>query len=351
MKFMNAENFKIPPGASNDNNSEKNLSRARSKNYVLFNEHGRLRSGWRFLVFQILFAFLYALLGAALLFLFARLFGVSLDGKSVLSFAVPNVVLLAAALLGGWLCARIFESLPFRSLGFWFTKSWLKDSFFGAAIGAVSIAFAVLIGVLFGGMRLQTNEGAGGSAIFLTLGVSFIVFVIAAAAEEALFRGYILQNFSRAKLFWFGAFGTSILFALAHKNNADAGALSLINTFLAGVWFAVAYLKTRNLWFPFGIHLTWNWLQGAFFGLPVSGITSLTTAPFFTQTDKGATLITGGDYGIEGGIACTIAIIVSGVLIYVSPIFKPTEEMLRMSSEENASVKSNRLPVSKSPES
>ena len=48
----------------------------------------------------------------------------------------------------------------------------------------------------------------------------------------------------------------------------------------------------------------WNWVQGAFLGLPVSGITELTTAPFLRVSEFGAKQITGGDYGIEGGIAC-----------------------------------------------
>lgn len=337
MKFMNRENSTDPTNSKNSTN-------------FFFNRVGRARSGWRFLIFQLLFAFLYASAGIALLFLITRLTAADLNGKSVASFVVPNVVLLFAALGGGWLCAKFLENLPFRSLGLWFTKNWLKDLFFGAAIGVASISFAVLIGVLLGGMRLQANGNADGAAIFKTLGVSLIVFVIAAAAEEALFRGYILQTFTRARLAWFAILLTSVLFATAHNNNQSATFLSWLNTFLAGIWFGFAYLKTRSLWFPFGIHMTWNWLQGAFFGLPVSGITSLTTAPFFEQIDKGANLWTGGDYGIEGGIACTIAIIISGALVWFSPIFKLSEEMFKLTNEENARVKSTDSDTSKSPE-
>ncbi|HXG86427.1 MAG TPA: type II CAAX endopeptidase family protein [Pyrinomonadaceae bacterium] len=300
----------------------------------MLNEHGRLRSGWRFLIFQLSFVVFGTAFGAGFFFLLKQL-PVFYDAGSVLSFVVPNVILFVPAVFCGGLCGKFLEGLPFRALGLWFTKNWLKDLIFGLIAGAISITLAVLIAILFGGMRLELNQSAGSSAIGLTLLVSFVVFVVGAIAEEAYFRGYILQTFARARLAWLAIVFTSLFFASAHLNNQNADWISTTNTALAGVWFGIAYLKTRNLWFPFGIHLMWNWLQGAFFGIPVSGITSLTTAPFMNETEKGAKLLTGGDYGIEGGIACTIAIIASGALIWFAPFIKPTAEMLALTGEEN----------------
>ncbi len=301
----------------------------------LFNNYGRLRSGWRFLIFQLLFVVFGAAFGGTIFFLLARL-SIVFDKGGVISFVVPNVVLLVPSLLLGWLCGKFLEGLPFRALGLWFAGKWLKDLVFGLIIGAASITFAVLMAILFGGMRLQINQTSGTSAILLTLGISLFVFVVGALAEETYFRGYILQTFARARLAWLAIALTSLFFASAHLSNQNADWISTLNTALAGVWFSIAYLKTRNLWFPFGIHLMWNWMQGAFFGIPVSGITSLTTAPFLQQTDKGVQLLTGGDYGIEGGVACTIAIILSAVLIWFLPFIKPSKEMLVLTSEEKS---------------
>jgi membrane protease YdiL (CAAX protease family) len=324
MEFMNAPNPKTSPNPSN----------------FFFNRAGRLRSGWRFLIFQLLFVVFEKISGETFPQLLASL-SVNYERGSVLSFVVPSAILLGLSLVFGWLCGKFLEGLPFRALGAWFVKNWWKDLIFGLLVGAASISFAVLIAVIFGGMRLQSNDSAGTTAIGLTLGVSLFVFILGAAAEEAYFRGYILQTFARAKLVLFVVLSTSLLFAAAHNNNPNASVLSWLNTFLAGIWFCIAYFKTRNLWFAFGLHLTWNWLQGAFFGISVSGITKLTTAPFLRQTDKGINLWTGGDYGIEGGIACTIAIIVSGSFVWFSPFFKPTAEMLKLTSEENPAIKSN----------
>ena len=48
---------------------------------------------------------------------------------------------------------------------------------------------------------------------------------------------------------------------------------------LAGIWLAVAYLRTRSLWLPFGLHWAWNWTQASLLGLPVSGIARIAPAP------------------------------------------------------------------------
>lgn len=310
---------------------------------IFFNDAGRIRSGWRFVIFQLLFIVFGAALGETVLFLLSEL-PIVYESGSVLFFVVPNVILLVSSLAIGWTCGKFLENLPFRALGLWFTKHWLRDLILGSLIGAASIGFAVLLAIIFGGMRLELNKAAGTSAIFVTLTVSLVVFFIGALAEEAYFRGYILQTFVRARLAWLAIVGTSLFFAAAHLNNQSADWISTLNTALAGVWFGVAYLKTRNLWFPFAIHFVWNWLQGAFFGLPVSGITSLTTAPYFQQIETGEKLITGGDYGIEGGIVCTIAIIASGVFIWFAPFLKPSEEMLALTGEETP----NQKPVSNS---
>jgi membrane protease YdiL (CAAX protease family) len=296
--------------------NDPNASNSLSLKYIFFNDEGKLRSGWRFLIFQLLFIFCGSFFGGAILFLLGRL-SVNFEQGSILSFIVPNAILLTLSLLLGWLCGRFLERLSFAALGLWFTKNWWRDLLLGLATGAASITFAVVLAVFFGGMRLETNKAAGSSAILRTLGVSFVVFLIGAAAEEAYFRGYILQTFARARLAWVAIFFTSLFFASAHLNNQHSDWLSTTNTVLAGIWFSLAYLRTRNLWFPFGIHLMWNWLQGAVFGLPVSGITTLTTAPLLLEMGKGESLWTGGDYGIEGGIACTIAIVASTALIMV----------------------------------
>ena len=301
---------------------------------IFINEFGRLRSGWRFAIFLFLFFLFSTLFGGALQIFLARLLNEFVK-TSLFGFIFQNFVLLTMALAAGWLCGKFLEDLPFRALGGWFTANWLRDLSFGLMFGAAAIFFSAFVAFAFGGINFQINQTSESSAVLQTLGASLAVFTIGAAAEEAFFRGYMLQTFSRANLFWFGLVLTSVFFATVHNSNPGATFLSWTNTFLAGVWFAAAYLKTRNLWFPTGIHLAWNWLQGAFLGLNVSGIKEITTAPLLlSTTNNDLTWLHGGEYGIEGGFACTVALIFSTALIWLAPFLKPSPEMFALSSEE-----------------
>lgn len=307
--------------------------------YILFNEQGRPRSGWRFTIFLFLFIIFGLSLGSATDVLLSDQ-PIGFVRGSVLFLLVNSALSLFLAVLFGWLCGKFLEDLPFRALGCAFTKNWFVNLISGFAIGAVSIGFAALIAVIFGGLKFQFNQTAGSSAILLTLGISFLIFAVAAAFEEALFRGYMLQTFARANLAWLAIILTSVFFASVHLDNDNSNWISTSNTALAGIWFGVAYLKTRDLWFPFGLHLFWNWTQGAIFGIEVSGLKEITTAPLLREIDAGPAWLTGGDYGIEGGIACFIALIFSIALIYFLPFLKPTEEMLALTSRESPKNKS-----------
>lgn len=303
-------------------------------NSIFFNDIGRLRSGWRFSVFLLAYLLFTGVFGVGLVAVMSNL-PIGFSPNSLLALVVPFAVFGAIAIFLGWFFGKAFEDLPFRALGCSLTKNWLKDLVFGLIIGAASFGFAALVAAIFGGLRFEFNAGSGTAAIVSTLAATFLIFTFGAISEEGLFRGYLLQTMSRARLFWFGALVTSVLFASGHANNPNATFFSWTNTFLAGIWLAAAYWKTRTLWFPFGVHLAWNWIQGAFLGIRVSGLSDLASAPVFKPLSTTETFFTGGNYGIEGGFACTIALIFSTILIYFVPFLRPTAEMLALTNQEN----------------
>jgi len=128
---------------------------------------------------------------------------------------------------------------------------------------------------------------------------------------------------------------TSLPFGLAHLWNPNVAAgITFVNTVIAGVWLALAYLKTRSLWFPLGVHWGWNWALGWVFGLPISGL-NVVSNTLLTGHDLGPAWLTGGTYGIEGGIAGTVALVVSTLFIWRTRLVSPTPELLKLTSEEN----------------
>jgi uncharacterized protein len=282
---------------------------------IFFDSKRRLRSGWRFVIFVVGFVIVAALLLIPISLAFPR---ESRVPTSRTFLAVSNAAILAAALLVGWFCNRYLERLPFEALGSSVTVGWLSRFAIGFIAGALTIGVAVIIGMSFNGLSFTLND-VGWNAIGRTFVVSFLVFSIAAASEEAVCRGYPMQTFFHSNLKAFGIVFLAALFASGHLDNRNFQAFAWFNTFLAGVWFGVAYWKTGDLWFPFGMHLAWNWILGAIFGIEVSGSTVIATTPLLKEIDRGPAWLTGESYGIEGGIACTIALITSTIIIYLWP--------------------------------
>ncbi len=304
---------------------------------LFINQLGRLRSGWRLLIFAILnfIALFLFTTGARVFYAIAIRVAPTREINDFLSNMIYRCVVLAAALAAGYVCARWLEGLPWRSLGLWFHTRWLRHFLLGSAIGIASLALAAGIATAGGGLRFSFSGRAVLFSVIQTLVFTAILFVVAALAEEALFRGYPLQTMARANLAALGAIITSVWFAAGHflNPNFEYG-LPLVNLILAGIWFAVAFLRARSLWFPLGIHWAWNWALGSVFGLPVSG-SHLAPDPLMKGFDLGPAWLTGGDFGIEGGVAATVAILVSTVVVWRVRLVSPTQEMVRLSSQEN----------------
>lgn len=296
--------------------------------WIFLGGSGQPRSGWRAALFLALLFVAVMLFGSVLIAVLYSL-DASIEPSNPAFLLSYSSMMLVLALAIGWICGKYLERLPFRALGAWFTRGWLRHLIAGALVGIVTVLFAILIAVALGGLRFQFNV-IDIPAIFRSLAMSLVVFAVAAAYEEAIFRGYLLQTFARSGLAYLAIAVTAIFFGWAHVGNESASPLSIVNTILAGVWFGIGYMKTRDLWFVWGMHLMWNWMQSAVFGIEVSGITSIVEAPLLREIDSGPAWLTGAAYGVEGGIVTTIAIIGSTAAIYFAPWLRPSEEMRRL---------------------
>jgi membrane protease YdiL (CAAX protease family) len=315
---------------------------------IFINNAGRLRSGWRVLLFILVYV--------CLLFLLSTLvrvgYAVGLQiapNRSLGAFVedfVFRLILLVSALSAGYLCNRWLEALPWRALGLTLHARWWHDFIIGSLIGVASLALATAIAAATGGLRFTASPRTMLLPVVQTLVMSALLFVFAALAEEALFRGYPLQTLTRARLAWLAILLTSVPFAAVHLQNPNVvKGFTFINTALAGVWLAVAYLRTRSLWLPLGVHWAWNWALGSLFGLPVSGITKIAPNPLLHGSDLGPSWLTGGSYGIEGGLACTIALVISTIFIWRMRLVSATLEMKEMTSKENPVVATSSISI------
>lgn len=303
---------------------------------IFINEYGRLRSGWRLVLYVFAYIAAVLLIGTVLqvAYLLVFTFAPQFSRLNFLADLIYRFGLLAAALGAGYLCVRIFEGLPWRSLGLTLHRGWFRDLAIGSAIGFAALVVAVGIAVTAGGLDFSVNDLQIASVGRSMLGSATLLFV-AALAEEAAFRGYPLQTLTRAKLALLGVLLTSLLFGFVHLSNPNVvPGYTFINTALAGVWLVVAYLRTRSLWLPLGVHWSWNWALGWFFGLPISGI-NLVSHPLLKASDSGPAWLTGGSYGIEGGLACTIALVFFTLFLWRTSWVSAKPDLLKLTSEEN----------------
>ncbi|MFO6448511.1 CPBP family intramembrane glutamic endopeptidase [Erythrobacter sp. NE805] len=176
----------------------------------------------------------------------------------------------------------------------------------GLATGTIAafVLFGLIVAVaaLLGAYRIA---GWGGMTSWVFL--LFAAGVGAGFVEEFIFRGILFRWIEEFAGSWAALGLTSALFGLVHIANPGA---SLFSSFAiaveAGLMLGGAYMLTRSLWLPIGIHFGWNVTQGLVWDVPVSGneVDGLVDAQ-----RVGDPLVTGGSFGLEASV---IALVIAG---------------------------------------
>lgn len=281
----------------------------------IFIDDNRLRPIWRFFLSVVLlyFAFIAVMLLNSMLPISNRGFLVAAFWQSLIGL---GVILASFKIM-----TAVFDHCPLASVGLAFHPRWWRELCRGGAVGAAMLLVSVGLECVCGSARFAfTPHPMGGTGC-----LALVVFALAAANEEAVFRGYPFQRLTES-ITALGAVAVScVLFGIAHLSNPHRTWISTVNTALVGVPFCVAYLRTRALWLPVGMHFVWNFLLSFFLGLPVSGLTLPVSV--LTARVRGPIWLTGGQYGPEGGLLATAAIIAAAVYLLRAKSIYTTEEM------------------------
>jgi membrane protease YdiL (CAAX protease family) len=275
---------------------------------------GRLRAIWRVLLFVALFL---AIAQAELFFLPFLVQAPAPDDRISAALVGQSVVLLSAALLAGWAMLRWVDRRPRDGLGFPLGPRVPVQLGLGLLLGSAAIALVVLPLAALGAYDYDPRPGTLTGWLAVS-GVSLAALALPAAAEEAVFRGYLLRTI-REGVGPVAAVGvTSLLFALVHGANPNVGVPGLVNIFLAGALLAVAVLRTGSLWFASAIHLGWNWVMAGPLDLPVSGLGGY-DVPLYDVVGGGPPWLTGGAFGPEGGAVGTLSVAVGlGLVLWTT---------------------------------
>ena len=135
-----------------------------------------------------------------------------------------------------------------------------------------------------------------------------------------------------------GIISNALIFSLLHLANNSFGLLAAINIFIVGILFSLLFYVSDDIMLSSAAHSFWNFAQGNIFGISVSGMANSKNTIFISKL-LGNPSLTGGAFGIEGGLATTIVLTI--VTIYL--IKKSKEKSLvysryyKQNQEENSS--------------
>jgi membrane protease YdiL (CAAX protease family) len=173
-------------------------------------------------------------------------------------------------------------------------------------VGGFGIGLALFSVIVAVAAALKVYRIVGiGDADFLLIAV-ITNGLFPAVSEELLYRGIIFRWFEEFAGTWAALLISSVLFGAAHFQNPNASVLAAVGVALeGGLLLGGAYMLTRRLWLPMGIHASWNLTQGGVFDIPISG----NDAHGLVEAElQGPAVLSGGGFGLEASL---IAIVIS----------------------------------------
>jgi len=239
-----------------------------------------------------------------------------------------EVALTFATLIPVGLLARFVDRRRRESLGF---SARVYDLLTGAIIGAGILCVPIGALLATGAARIEPHLGAL-SAQALAIGLVVCFFNV--VTQEALVRSYMFQELWAKYGAWIATIVTTIIFVALHAVPISHGTQGLIagaNILLASVLLSVAYVRTAQLWLPIGIHLGWNGLQGPVLGINVTG-NDLAFGHWSVFSFPGDPLWTGGDMGVEGGLAGLIGPLIGIAIVMFAFKQQPKPDFARVES-------------------
>ena len=279
------------------------------------NKSHQIRAGWLILlafIAMLIVQQLFSLPGAFLLMIAETPFSGE-SGSPDIPTALdshPWIFLLmqgsgtAGAILATFLLWRFINKGNMKQLGF---RGSLQDLWFGLLLGATSIILIFIVLLTTDNVTLLNSLSNPQFSVYT---ISFLIlFILVGVSEEMFFRGYIMSTMaSRGNKKWVIYVASALIFSIAHGTNPNVSLLGLVNIALVGILFAYMFKVTNSLWMPIGYHITWNYFQGNVFGFAVSG-----TSPkgiYGVNVDEGNDWLTGGAFGLEGGLLATTLVLV-----------------------------------------
>jgi membrane protease YdiL (CAAX protease family) len=189
-------------------------------------------------------------------------------------------------------------------------KDAITFTTYGSFLAFLAVGLAILIQYLFGYLAIEFNNESNLASVLKP----FSICLATAFFEEYIFRVLLMRLLLKVvRKHYVVIILGSFFFAIAHAANSHFSLTAFVSHFLGGIVYSYTYLKTKEIWLPFGLHFGWNFTQ-AILGMPVSGssLNGLLNITFSSET-----LYHGGLYGFEGGVIS----LASRILLFFSLVY------------------------------
>ncbi|MFA6276599.1 MAG: type II CAAX endopeptidase family protein [Pedobacter sp.] len=254
---------------------------------------------------------------------------ISIDKKSFIADLLlegSTVVAVLGALL---MIFKVFPTVDFRTV--FVSKEKSVSGFLkGSLIGFLLIAFCVSLLLLNGNVVFSVAK----ISILLFFGY-LLFFIIVAVFEELMFRSFPLYILAERYPISLTIILNSVLFGFIHLANPGFNAVAMLNITLAGALFSIYTLQKRNVSWAVGIHFGWNFTQGILLGYKVSGTD---TPGILLAKPVGQNYFSGGSFGIEGSIFCTIALSILIIWLLIRYKIEPITTVFEEDFEEETTI-------------
>lgn len=240
-----------------------------------------------------------------------------------LQAAIVSIVATMATFV---LFIRVTEGAWSKALGLRGAfPEWIVGVGFGALLSCISVGMLSVLG-------LYQILAVADPSVWVTILIGALpVALLSGFVEELAIRGVVARQIARSFSPLAALVVSAALFGVIHLANENATPIVGVGLIAqAGILLGAAYFLTGRLWFVSGLHFSWNYMQAAIFGSPLSGNA---VSAIVTAERSGPAWISGGAFGIEGSALTTAVCFIAALcLIWLCtkrglPWFAPRKEL------------------------
>lgn len=220
-----------------------------------------------------------------------------------ISFVLFEIILAVLAVSGAYhTYVQLIEHRPVREL------SQEGGGEFGIGILIGVGLFALVAGILW----LLGAYHVTGTNAWPVLIVALAADVPSAFVQQIVFQAIIFRITEEVVGTWWALAITVLLFVLFHLISAQITVAALLSDALAGLLFTSAYLLTRRLWLPIGVHTALDFTKDGIFGAGVAGTAGGALKGLLQASLTGPVLLTGGASGAEASLVAILVLLMAG---------------------------------------